>query len=200
MPLKRLITFLLKKLFSPNKGFKVNLTIGDHTYGNPTVYQWHEDYRVVIGKFCSISTNVTIIVDGNHRSDWITTYPFGEVIKGIQKNPGHNQGKGDIIIGNDVWIGTDVIILPGVQIGDGAVIGAGSVVTKNVNDYEIVAGNPAKHIKYRFNEDQINSLEAIKWWDWPIGKIKDNITLLQSSNIEKFIKKFDQKLGGQNYD
>ena len=113
-------------------------------------YQWHENYRVVIGKFCSISTNVTIIVDGNHRSDWITTYPFGEVIKGIPKNPGHNQGKGDIRVGNDVWIGTDVIILPGVQIGDGAVIGAGSIVTKNVNDYKIVAEKSCKTYQISF--------------------------------------------------
>ena len=167
--------------------------MGDYTYGKPIIFQWHENYRVVIGKFCSIAPNVKIIVDGNYRSDWVATYPFGELIKDIPKHPGHNKGKGDIIIGNDVWICRDVIILPGVQIGDGAVIGAGSIVTKNVYDYEIVAGNPARNIRYRFNEKQIKSLKNIKWWNWSIQKIKNNLNLLQSSNIEEFIKKFDPK-------
>lgn len=190
MKILKYISWKLKILIDLDQGFKINLTIGEYTYGKPIIFQWHENYRVIIGKFCSISSNVTIIVDGNHRSDWVTTYPFGEIIGDIPKNPGHNKGKGDIIIGNDVWIGTDVIILPGVQIGDGAVIGAGSVVTKNVNDYEIVAGNPAKNIKYRFKEDQIKALKMIKWWEWPIEKIKKNVDLLQSSNIHSFIKKF----------
>jgi len=133
---------------------------------------------------------VKIIVDGNHRIDWISTYPFGELIKDIPKNQGHPIGKGDIIIGNDVWIGMDVVILPGVQIGDGAVIGASSVVTKIVEDYELVSGNPAHHIKHRFTKAQIKALKRIRWWDWPIEKIKANANFLQSSNIDQFIKIF----------
>ena len=166
------------------------IIIEDYTYVNdPSIHIWH-DNKLIIGKFSSISINVRIIVDGNHRSEWISTFPF-ELIEGIPNNLHTPYGKGDITIGNDVWIGTDVIILPGANIGDGAIIGAGSVVTKPVEDYEIVGGNPAKHLRYRFNEDQIKSLKKIKWWNWSIDKIKDNVELLQSENIDKFIKKFE---------
>jgi len=178
--------FKIKKSDNLNK----YVSIGKYTYGDPIIYIRTYRYKVKIGKFCSISNNVKIIVDGNHRVDWISTYPFGEIFADIAKNKGHPLGKGDIIIGNDVWIGKDVLILPGVHVGDGAVIGAGSVVTKNVNEYEIVGGNPAKHIKYRFNEKQIILLKKIEWWNWPINKIKNNYNLLQSGNIDKFIKKF----------
>ena len=99
-----------------------------------------------IEKFTSITSETKIIVDGNHNTNWISTYPFGELIEDIPKNPNHPTGRGDIKIGNDVWIGYQTIIMTGVVVGDGAVIGAGSVITKNVDDYEIVAGNPAKHI------------------------------------------------------
>ncbi len=170
--------------------FKSNLHIGVYTYGLPNIYMWTNKYHVHIGKFCSIAENVQIIVDGNHRIDWITTYPFGEIIKDMPRNPGHPIGKGDINIGNDVWIGKNVIILPGVTIGDGAVIGAGSVVTRNIDDYEVVAGNPARHIKYRFAKNQIIALKKIKWWNWPIEKIKCNLNLLQSQDINKFISEF----------
>lgn len=103
---------------------------------------------------------------------------------------GHPAGKGDMIIGNVVWIGQDVLIVPGVQIGDGAVIAAGSVVTKNVSDYEVVGGNPARHIRNRFTGQQISELKSIEWWEWPLDKIKANYQLLQSSNIDEFITRF----------
>lgn len=189
--IKQLIYLIKHILYSPDSGYKINLTIGEYTYGHPKIYQWHDYYKVIIGKFCSISNDVIIIVDGNHRTDWVAMYPFGELIRDIPKNSGHNQGKGDIIIGNDVWIGANVLILPGVKIGDGAVIGAGSVITKSIDDYEIVAGNPAKHVRYRFNKDQIKALKRINWWNWSIKKIKTNTEMLQSDNIEEFIKKFD---------
>jgi acetyltransferase-like isoleucine patch superfamily enzyme len=167
-----------------------NIQIGEYSYVYPKVYMVTDKYRLVIGKFCSIAVNVQIFVDMNHRPDWISTYPFGEVIRGLAQNPGHPSGRGDMIIGNDVWIGKDVLILPGVQIGDGAVIGAGSVVTKNVGDYEMVGGNPARHIRNRFTDKQISDLKSIKWWDWPIDKIKAHYQLLQSSNIDEFIENF----------
>jgi acetyltransferase-like isoleucine patch superfamily enzyme len=170
--------------------FRKPIQIGEFSYRNPKVEMWTGRYRLVIGRFCSIAPNVKIKVDSNHRTDWISTYPFGELIPGLARNPGHPAGKGDMIIGNDVWIGQDVLILPGVQIGDGAVIGAGSVVTKNVGDYEIVAGNPARHIRNRLNDKQISELKRIKWWDWPLDKIKANHQLLHSSNVDEFIEKF----------
>lgn len=98
--------------------------------------------------------------------------------------------KGDINIGNDVWTGMDVTFLPGVTIGDGAVIAAGSVVTKDVPPYAIVGGNPAKALKYRFTKKQIKKLLKIKWWDWPLWKVYDNIDLIDSENVDEFIEKF----------
>ena len=173
----------------------VNVHIGEFTYGTPKIYMFTNKYKLVIGKFCSISKNVRILVDANHRADWITTYPFPERIGGLERNPGHPAGKGDMIIGNDVWIGLDALILPGVCIGDGAIIAAGSVVTRDVHDYEIVGGNPIRHIRTRFTDEQIDELKKMKWWDWPLDKIKANYQLLQSPNIDELIEKFKSDLG-----
>lgn len=169
-----------------------NIEIGDYTYGQPTVYSWTDKYSLRIGKFCSIAVNTIIFLDGNHHVDWVSTYPFGELIKDIPKNPDHPTGKGDVIIGHDVWIGRDSMILSGVNIGNGAVIAAGSVVTKNVEDYEIVGGNPAKHIKFRFSDEQIKTLNTIQWWNWPLDKIIRNAQSLQSTQIDEFIKRFSE--------
>ena len=186
------------------KEWSSNVHIGDFTYGQPQIFIWTNKYHVYIGKFTSIEENVKIIVDGNHNTDWISSYPFGELIPDIPRNPGHPIGKGNILIGNDVWLGYGAIILPGVKIGDGAVIGAGSVVTKNVDDYEIVAGNPAKHIKYRFSKEKAEILKKIKWWEWPVEKIKENAEILQSNNIDSFILKFENENSelclGMNHD
>lgn len=171
--------------------FKIkNVTIGTHTYGNPKIFMWTDKYGVKIGNFCSIAKNCIIIVDGNHKTNLITTYPLKEKLMNCNYSK-YPIGKGEgVKIGNDVWIGLNVTILPGVKIGDGAVIGAGSMVTKNVEDYEIVAGNPAKHIKYRFNEKQRESLKKIAWWNWNIEQIKENVNMIQSSEIDNFIDKF----------
>ena len=96
--------------------------------------------------------------------------------------------KGDTVIGNDVWIGKNVTILPGVHIGDGAIIGANSVVTKDIPAYHIAGGNPCKIIRKRFEDELINYLEEIKWWDWDEKKIFDNLEILCSSDLEKIKK------------
>jgi len=103
---------------------------------------------------------------------------------------GHPSCKGDIIIENDVWIGATATIMSGVKISNGAVVGAGSVVTKDVPPYAIVAGNPAKVVKYRFTEEQIEKLLSIAWWDWEEQKIRDNAMIMWSNNIDDFINKF----------
>ena len=165
-----------------------NIFIDKYTYGQPLILDWTHKYNLYIGKFCSIAGGVQIILDGNHRLDWISTFAF-HVIDGVQEKEGHPIGKANMKIGNDVWIGRDAIILPGVSIGDGAVVGAGAIVTKNVDAYSIVAGNPARHIKYRFTSKQIEKLKSIKWWNWDIEKIKKNVNLLRSENIDLFINK-----------
>ena len=164
--------------------------IGDYTYGCPNVIHWDESTRLHIGRFCSIADDVTILLGGNHRTDWVTTYPFN-----VLSNPfpnaatikGHPATKGDVWIGNDVWIGRGVTILSGVRIGDGSVLGANAVITQDVEPYSIVVGNPGKVVKKRFDEKIINALLEIGWWNWDEEKINQEVQFLCSSNIEKFI-------------
>lgn len=165
-------------------------TIGDHTYGNPSVVSLDEGTSLKIGKYCSIAGNVVIFLGSEHRTDWISTYPFPIFLEEGRSIKGHPSTKGDVIIGNDVWIGFNVIIISGVTIGDGAAIGAGSVVAKEVPPYAIVSGNPARIVRYRFNEETIQKLLQIRWWDWPDEKVKENIHLICSDSIDVFIKKF----------
>lgn len=166
--------------------------IGDHTYGCPNVIHWDDSTRLHVGRFCSIAANVTILLGGNHRTDWVTTYPFNVLsdhfpdASGIQ---GHPASKGDVWIGNDVWIGYGAIILSGVHIGDGAVIGAHAVVTKDVEPYAIVVGNPGKMVKKRFDEQTIQALLEIGWWNWSEERINQEVKLLCSDQIQEFIRK-----------
>jgi serine acetyltransferase len=103
---------------------------------------------------------------------------------------GHPSCKGDIVIENDVWIGAKATIMSGIKISNGSIVAAGSVVTKDVPPYAIVAGNPAKIVKYRFSEDQIKKLLCISWWDWDVQKIRDNAMTMWSDDINGFINKF----------
>lgn len=121
------------------------------SYGPLTVYTWNNpEEHLSIGKCVSIAAGVIFLTGGNHYTDTATTSPINH-ITGIGQ-PYIPWTKGPIIVGDDVWIGNNAIILSGVTIGQGAVIAAGSVVTKDVLPYSIVGGNPARHIKYRFDE------------------------------------------------
>ena len=168
------------------------LTMGTGTYGSPLIYSWDDKTRIRIGKFCSIAADVKIIAGGEHRLDWVTTYPFSEFSnewKGATGIEGHPATKGNVIIGNDVWIGNGTIILSGVEIGDGAVIAAGSVVTQTIPAYSIAGGVPAKVIRFRFSSDVIEQLLILKWWNWPISKIDSSLNLLLASpDLAKIIK------------
>lgn len=140
--------------------------------------------RLIIGKFCSIAYGAKFMMGGNqgHVHQWIATYPL-EDLEGFKTSNTSYKRKGDTVIGNDVWIGAEALLMPGVQIGDGAVIAARAVVTKNVGPYEIWGGNPARLIKKRFSDEEIKKLLALKWWDWDLEKLKENLHLLQSSDI-----------------
>lgn len=174
--------------------FRDNIHIGDYTYGHPNISVETGRYHIYIGKFCSIAHGVYILVDSEHPTKWVTTFPLGNHIYSIARKETFCESKGDIHIGNDVWIGLNSVILSGTTVGDGAVIGAGAIVTKDVSDYEIVGGNPAKGIKFRFEPAQIKALKQIEWWNWPLNKIEENSHLLQSPRIDEFIMKFlDQR-------
>ncbi|MCX6224367.1 MAG: CatB-related O-acetyltransferase [Bacteroidia bacterium] len=165
--------------------------IGEFTYGEPFILKYGGNSTVKIGKFCSIANGTLIIIGADHRTDWITTYPFSRGIfrgwGGKISEKGLPRDKGDIVIGNDVWIGQGVTILSGISIGDGAVIAAKSIVTKSVKPYEVVGGNPSKHIRFRFSEENIEKLLKIQWWNWEISKIIENIELLTSDDLLTFL-------------
>ncbi len=118
--------------------------VGDYSYGTPSVWHWGEGAKLKIGKFCSFAWDINIFLGGEHRPDWISQYPFPAFFTEAYNIKGHPTTKGNIVIGNDVWVGFNATILSGVKIGDGAVIGAGAVVTKDVPDYALVLGSPAK--------------------------------------------------------
>lgn len=164
--------------------------IGEWTYGAPVVGGLGDRESLKIGKFCSISTEVAIMAGGEHRWDWVTTYPFSDACEDARGFKGHPGSKGPVMIGNDVWIAHRVIILSGVTIGDGAVVGAGSVVAKDVPPYAIVVGNPARVVRYRFSEEQIAALLEIRWWDWPMEKIRGAWPLLLNNDIDAFIQAY----------
>lgn len=158
---------------------------GRGTYGNPNVLSWGEGAKVEAGNFCSIAAGVTIMVGGDHRPDWVSTFPF-TVLWGCDI-PGHPRSKGDVIIGSDVWIAHEAFILSGVKIGHGAVIAARAVVAKDVPPYAIMVGNPARIAKYRFDPETIKKLLEIAWWNWPDNEIAQALPYMMNDDIESFI-------------
>jgi Acetyltransferase (isoleucine patch superfamily) len=170
-----------------------NVEIGDFTYGNPQVFSWNEGAKLVIGKFCSVAQDVRIMLGGEHRPDWVTTYPFNALIDQFSSIQGHPKSKGDVIIGHDVWIGMSATILSGVHIGNGAVVGANALVTKDVPDYAIVGGNPARFIRFRFKRPVVKQLLRTAWWDWDDEALVAAIPMLQSGRIKDFLNYADKR-------
>jgi len=144
----------------------------------------YDDHYVEIGNYCSIARDLVLLLSMAHNYKYITTSPSLFY---------PHEYYGDIVIGNDVWIGERVIIKGGVKIEDGAVVGAGSVVTKDVDPYTIVAGNPAKPIKKRFNDGVIEMLLKLRWWDLPFEELKEIINYVGPDNLSEFIKIVDKK-------
>lgn len=176
------------KLFFKKQIAMYGWTIGDHTYGQPRIFE-EAEAKLNIGNYTSIAEGCVIAL-GNHRIDFVSTYPFATLGKFWPSAPAgfrDHGSKGDVNIGSDVWIGSRVFISSGVTIGDGAVIGAQAVVTKDVPPYGIVTGNPAKLIRYRFDKQIIERLLRVKWWDWPEEKVDRFIPQILSSDIEAFL-------------
>ena len=166
----------MRRIFLDKDNSIVRVTLGEGSYlvqGSLEFggYQCH----VLIGKYSSIGHGIKFIVGLNHDSSSVSTYPFQEIFEGVfdknaELHPQCNHCQ--IIIGNDVWIGAYATIMGGVKIGNGAVIGAGAVVAKDVPPYAVVVGNPARVIRYRFDEATIEWLQKLRWWNWAPEKIK----------------------------
>lgn len=180
------LTRLHLKRLSGRYGF----AIGDHSYGRPKVRFPESGAKLTIGRYCSIADDVNIMLGGNHRLDFVTTYPFG-AMTGVwpeaQGLEGYAATRGDVAIGNDVWLGSGCMIMSGVTIGDGAVVAARAVVTKDVPAYGVVGGNPARLIRRRFEDETVERLLATRWWDLPRDRVAALIPLLQSADIDGFL-------------
>ncbi|MDD3313196.1 CatB-related O-acetyltransferase [Pseudodesulfovibrio sp.] len=149
--------------------------------------------KLVIGKFCSIGSGAIFMMAGNqgHRHDWVSTYPFHYMPEFSTAEDGFRR-KGDTVVGNDVWIGSEAMIMPGITVGHGAVIAARAVVTRDVPPYGIVGGNPARLIRHRFGDDDIKRLLELAWWDWPDDRIRENVALITSGDVERLCTKNSQ--------
>ncbi len=175
---------------------KPQIIVGDYTYYDDPVDVYHfeknvlylfdfSEDKLIIGKFCQIATGVRFITNGsNHPMSGFSTYPFKVFGHSWSNVPMDVKNKGNIVIGNDVWIGNSVTIMQGVKIGDGAIIGTNALVSKDVEPYTIVGGNPAKVIRKRFDEETIRFLLALAWWNWPIEKISLHAQSIATGNIE----------------
>ena len=191
--LKNLPHWLRRLIYSSRSGGRI--FIGAHSYGAPRVRWWGEPADLYIGRFCSIADNVEIFLGGNHRTDWITTYPFS-VMRPWRKAKsihGHPATRGDVRIGHDVWLGSGCVIHSGVTIGHGAVVAARAVVSRDVPDYAIVAGNPAKVVRMRFDARQVTALLEIAWWDRSEEWIEEHAAMLLSSDIEDLLDSEHQR-------
>lgn len=189
-----------------------NIQIGDYTYyddsndpagfeRNNVLFNYPEfGDRLIISKFCSIGSGTKFIMEpANHRISSVTTYPF-HVFGGAwaERTPEHLSQlpfKGDTIVGNDVWFGRECVVMPGIKIGDGALIAAYSVVTRNVEPYSVVGGNPARPIKKRFSDELIALLLRLKWWDLPPERLVEILPMLCDPDLKKVASQIRELLG-----
>lgn len=185
--------------FIKNTVSNPNIIIGDYTYYDDPVdsegfernvlyhYPFMGD-KLIIGRFCALATDVRFIMNGaNHKLDGPSAYPFSIFRNGWERVTPSIEDlpfKGDTVVGNDVWIGYESLIMPGVHIGDGAIIAARSVVVSDVEPYTVMGGNPAKPIRRRFDQDVVDELLDIAWWDWSAEVITANLEAIVSGDVE----------------
>ena len=179
-----------------------NVEVGEFTYyddpDGPEHFQakcilYHYAFigdRLVIGRFCAIAQGARFIMNGaNHAMSGFSTFPFNIFghgwEDGFDPESWEKENRGDTVVGNDVWIGMEAVIMPGVTIGDGAIVAAKSVVSRDVAPYTVVAGNPAKTVRQRFDETTVERLLAIAWWHWDVDKISRNLDAIRGADIDR---------------
>ncbi len=165
-----------------------NVEVGDYTYydhpehavafeRDAVLYGFGPE-RLVIGKFCAIAAGVRFLMPGaNHADRGPSTFPFGIFGEGWASTMDlvlAGDSRGDTIVGHDVWLGYQALVLPGVTIGSGAIVAAASVVSADVPPYAIVAGNPARIVRRRFDDEDVRRLLQAAWWDWPVELITEH--------------------------
>ena len=180
-----------------------NIFVGDYTYYDdpmgPERFEdnvlYHFDFigdKLIIGKFCAIARDVQFIMNGaNHPMDGLSTYPFYIFGNGWEKSiprADDQNIKGNTVVENDVWIGYHATIMPGVTIGHGAIVASKAVITKDVPPYSVVGGNPAKVIRMRFDENTIERLIDIAWWNWPVERITKHLKSIVDGDLPGLIE------------
>ncbi len=163
------------------------VAMGAESYGVPTIHTFtHDTTCLRVGNYSS--TGCTILLGGEHAHDMVTTYPH-RILWGMDGagEDGFPAKTGDTLIGSDVWAAYGATLLSGVHVGDGAIVANGAVVTKDVPPYAIVGGCPAKVIRYRFSDEQIEALLAVRWWDWPRDEVRAAVPYLASRDVERFL-------------
>lgn len=190
------IAGVTRTCFLKNIITKPQIIVGDYTYYDDPedVHNFEKNVlylfdfstdKLIIGKFCQIATGVRFIMNGsNHPMDGVSTYPFKVFGQSWSEAPLNVVSKGDTVIGNDVWIGNSVTIMQGIHIGHGAIIGTNALVTKDVAPYTIVGGNPAQVIRKRFDDETIDFLVKLAWWDWTLDKIAEHLNLIVSGDLQ----------------
>ncbi|WP_302182637.1 CatB-related O-acetyltransferase [Paraconexibacter antarcticus] len=172
---------------------------GHETYGIPTILTYDGGTeRLLTGSYCSLGG--TFLLGGKHAVDAVTTYPhrINWKLPGAYHD-GFPTPTGDTVLGSDVWTCAGSLILSGVRIGDGAIVGAGALVTKDVPPYAIVGGNPARVLRYRYDEAQREALLAIRWWDWPIDAVREAVPLLAGKDVDAFIAYAHERMPQPNF-
>lgn len=159
-------------------------TVGVGSYGIPQVTEFGDESVLRIGNYTSIAAGVQVLLGGEHRTDWLTTYPFPAMIEGLEDIKDYAPSKGDVVIGSDCWICTNAVILSGVTVGHGAIVAAGAMVSRDVPPYAVVGGNPCKFIRWRFDEPVRQALLEAAWWDWPVAEVKQVARLLSSADLD----------------
>lgn len=161
--------------------------LGAGTYGLPTVHDANEGTTLRIGAYCSIASGVQIFLGNHHRTDWVSSYPFPAFFEEARHIPDCGVSRGDVTIGSDVWLCANCTILSGVTIGHGSVVGTGAVVTKDVEPYAVVVGNPARTVRFRFDKETRLALLEAAWWDWSLAEVREVVELLCSDQVDNLI-------------
>lgn len=168
-------------------------SMGVGSYGLPRVYDFDDGTKLTIGSYTSIANDVHIFLGGYHRSDWVSQFPFPAFVEDVPelqalaKAGSHRWTRGNVVVGSDVWLGSGSAILSGVTIGNGAVVAARAVVTRDVPAFAVVAGNPARIVKWRFPEETRNELERIAWWNWPADEVRRISPLLCQPDLSALL-------------
>ena len=177
-----------------------NIEVGDYSYyddpGDPTAFERENvlyaygPERLVIGRYCALATGVRFVMAGaNHPTAGVSTFPFA-IFGGVWAERTLDlvmaaPSRGDTIVGNDIWIGYNAMVMPGVRIGDGAIVAAGAVVSKDVPPYGVVAGNPARLVRIRFDDSDVARLLRAAWWDWPVELVTEHArTIMAGQPVE----------------